>query len=383
MNKDIKELIDVSIKDGIITDKEREAILEKAIAMGENPKEVEIYIDAAQQEADMSNDAAIRKAKGKNCPFCGGIVPQLTDKCPHCHETITPEASAELQEILDNLEDALIDLKAGNDVAKSKAFVERFARKAKLYYSNNPKIAKLLPEIEEETLRAEQAAKDKILEQKKAVKNKKRNKTLIYVLLSLLVLAGAGTWFYFRLKEKDEQKQEELNKKYAHDPQLCVQAINEAIKNGDLLKAESIYTSYYNENNDILDYDGLLAVDPALDNLCRAYIEKGDLKKALALIPKLNENEDELRYTVIQKYVELGQYEEADNCGENFNFEPTKYFDFVCSCIDHMKEKGETSKIKSFIDRKAPRFKSMLYDESDPEWQVAPVKKRLYEYAGI
>jgi hypothetical protein len=325
----------------------------------------------------------VRKAKGKNCPFCGMAVPQLTDKCPHCHETLTPEASAELQEILDNLEDALIDLKAGKDVAKSKAFVERFARKAKLYYSNNPKIAKLLPEIEEETLRAEQAAKDKILEQKKAVKNKKRSKALIYVLISLLVLCGIGTWVYFNQKEKDAQKQEELNKKYAHDPQLCVQGINEAIDKGDLLKAESIYTSYYNENNDILDDDGLLAVEPALENLCRAYIEKGDLKKALALIPKLNENEDEMRYIIVQKYVELGQYEEADNCGGNFNYDPTKYFNFVCSCVDHMKEKGEKSKIKSFIDRKAPRFKSMLYDESDPEWQVDPVKKRLYEYAGI
>lgn len=104
----------------------------------------------------------MRKQKGKTCPFCGGSVPQLTDKCPHCGGSITPEASKELQEIFDNLEEALVDFKSGKDIAKSKATVERFMRKAKMYYGNNPKIQKLLEEVEMEYAKAEKAAKTRI-----------------------------------------------------------------------------------------------------------------------------------------------------------------------------------------------------------------------------
>ena len=75
----------------------------------------------------------------------------LTDKCPNCGETITPEASEELQEIFENLEEALVDFKSGNDIEKNKAIVERYVRKAKMYYGNNPKVQKLLAEVQNES----------------------------------------------------------------------------------------------------------------------------------------------------------------------------------------------------------------------------------------
>ena len=84
----------------------------------------------AVQLIDQEIDAAERKKKGKECPHCGRSVPQLNDKCPHCGENITAEASAELQEIFDNLEEAPVDLKSGKDVSHSKATVERYSRKA-------------------------------------------------------------------------------------------------------------------------------------------------------------------------------------------------------------------------------------------------------------
>jgi hypothetical protein len=82
----------------------------------------------------------------------------LTDKCPHCGENITAQASEELQEIFDNLEEALVGLKSGNNVRENKAIVERFARKAKMYYGSNPKIQKLLEEVENELSIAEKRA---------------------------------------------------------------------------------------------------------------------------------------------------------------------------------------------------------------------------------
>ena len=157
--EELNALIQEYLTDGVLTDKERSVILNKAEKMGLDRDEIDLYLDAQVQKIDQQTDAAVRKQKGKTCPFCGGSVPQLTDKCPHCGENITPEASSELQEIFDNLEEALVDLKSGKDISKSKAIVERYSRKAEMYYSNNPKIQKLLPKIDSEMIMAEKNAR--------------------------------------------------------------------------------------------------------------------------------------------------------------------------------------------------------------------------------
>ena len=168
--EELNALIQQYLTDGVLTDKERQVILNKAEKMGLDRDEIDLYLDAEVQKIDQQTDAAVRKQKGKTCPFCGGSVPQLTDKCPHCGENITPEASKELQEIIDNLEEALVDfkfkvnnvdVKSRKDTAKSKATIERFMRKAKMYYGNNPKIQELLEVVEMESAKAEEVAKAK------------------------------------------------------------------------------------------------------------------------------------------------------------------------------------------------------------------------------
>ena len=153
--QELNALIEEFLTDGILTDKERQVILKKAEKLGLDLDEVDLYLDAQQQKIEQASDAAVRMRKGKTCPYCNGSIPQFTDKCPHCNENITPAASQELQEILENLEEALVDLKAGKEIEKSKAVVERYARKAQLYYGSNPKIQKLLAEVEGETSVAE------------------------------------------------------------------------------------------------------------------------------------------------------------------------------------------------------------------------------------
>lgn len=49
-----------------------------------------------------------------------------------------------------HLEDALVKFKSCDNTAESQANVERYIRKAKMYYSNNPKIKLLLQEVENE-----------------------------------------------------------------------------------------------------------------------------------------------------------------------------------------------------------------------------------------
>ena len=145
--QELEVLIQEYLTDGVLTDKERQVILKKAEGMGLDRDEIDLYLDAQVQKIDIATDAAKRRQKGKTCPYCGGSIPQLTDKCPHCGETISAQASEELQEIFDNLEEALVDMKSGRDFSRSKATVERYARKARMYYGSNPKIQKLLAEI--------------------------------------------------------------------------------------------------------------------------------------------------------------------------------------------------------------------------------------------
>lgn len=188
--KELTDLVEEYLTDGIISTKERQVLLKKAVALGVDADEFDLYIDAQQQKADQVVDAAASKKRGKTCPFCGGVVPQLTDKCPHCGETITAEASEELQEIFDHLEEALVDFKSGKDIAKSKAIVERYVRKAKMYYENNPKVQKLLAEVQAESIKAEQLA------ERQAKQEKYKNKWF-WVLVECVVfslLFGIATY---------------------------------------------------------------------------------------------------------------------------------------------------------------------------------------------
>ena len=153
--KEFDNLLQEYLTDGIITEQERKVLLRKAEKLGLDVDEIDLYITAQEQKVEQAADAVVRKKKGQACPFCGGSVPQLTDKCPHCGEHITVEASEELKEIIENLEEALVDLKSGKDFEKSKAMTERYVRKAKLYYSNNPKIKPLLEEVNTEMAIAE------------------------------------------------------------------------------------------------------------------------------------------------------------------------------------------------------------------------------------
>lgn len=157
--EELQALIDQYLTDGVLTDKERAVILKKAEGMGLDRDEIDLYLDAEVQKIDQATDAVVRRQKSKSCPYCGAPVPQLTDKCPECGQFITPQASEELQDILEHLEEALVDFKSGKNLDRSKASVERYARKAKMYFSNNPKIKPLLGEVEIEMVEAEKRAK--------------------------------------------------------------------------------------------------------------------------------------------------------------------------------------------------------------------------------
>lgn len=155
MKKEFDDLIHEFLTDGFIDEKERSVLIKKAQKLGIDPDEADLYITAQQQKYDNVIDSAKEKEKGKKCPHCYKPVHELTDLCPYCFEPMTPKASKELEEILDKLEDALVSMKSWKDFDKNKAIVERYERKARMYYSNHPKVRALLAEVEREKLKAE------------------------------------------------------------------------------------------------------------------------------------------------------------------------------------------------------------------------------------
>ena len=270
--EELNALIQQYLTDGVLTDKERQVILNKAEKMGLDRDEIDLYLDAEVQKIDQQTDAAVRKQKGKTCPFCGGSVPQLTDKCPHCGENITPEASSELQEIFDNLEEALVDFKSGKDIAKSKATVERFMRKAKMYYGNNPKIQKLLEEVEMESAKAEKVAKA----------NARKN-TFVKILtynwkITAAVILAVLIGIFMLFHESDEDK---LAKDEAQIENLS-EEVSELVDAGNLDKANNklvntIFLKGIRERGTsyIVEY-----YDPIYLKVIKAYINHGNYEAA-------------------------------------------------------------------------------------------------------
>ena len=188
--EELEALIKEYLTDGALTDKERQVILKKAVAMGLDRDEIDLYLDAQVQKIDQATDTAVRRQKGKPCPHCGAYVSQMTDKCPSCGQYITPEATKELEEILDKLEDALVSMKSWKDFDKNKAIVERYERKARMYYSNHPKVKALLAEVEGEKLKAESQLKS--MKRKETITSIIKNKCVwsaVAIVIGLIIMA--------------------------------------------------------------------------------------------------------------------------------------------------------------------------------------------------
>ena len=352
--EELKALIQQYLTDGVLTDKERQVILNKAEKMGLDRDEIDLYLDAELQKIDQQTDAAVRKQKGKTCPFCGGSVPQLTDKCPHCGENITPEASSELQEIFDNLEEALVDFKSGKDIAKSKATVERFMRKAKMYYGNNPKIQKLLEEVEMESAKAEKVAKANARKNTLVsilTYNKKLTICIVVAVLGLL------TWMLWPVN-------------IYSNADACKRAIADALKAGNPDEAAELYRNFDNGEPTPWSLGNG-------DEIARGFLNNGKQEKALAFVGKGNPVTDGDRsiFADIEKaFLEQNKYDEAISVWERRSWHAEDNYRVLCECIDRMRKEKSNQELRNFI----LKYMSLFYDEDQDNF-----KKRLFDYAGI
>jgi len=112
----LENLIKASLQDGVLTEQEKASIIKRAKAEGEDVDEVDIYIQSLVQkkqqelakeaqeaetarivaqkkerEARMASELEEQKQRDyimRKCPVCGGIIPSLSNVCPHCQHVI-------------------------------------------------------------------------------------------------------------------------------------------------------------------------------------------------------------------------------------------------------------------------------------------------------
>lgn len=316
---DLDDLITEFLSDGIITAKERAVLLRKAEKLGIDRDEADLYIDAQQQKADQKIDAAVAHKRGASCPYCGGSIPLLTDKCPHCGQNITPEASEELQKIFDQLEEALIEAKSGWDIDISKAEVERYVRKAKMYYGNNPRVKQLLKEVATETAVAEKRArrndlKDSIIE---FFTDHLIRTAIIFLIVVIACWVGIDACSQI-------------------EPQVFLEEVNACLEKGDIAGAEKVYEA----KKDKTKYEAQQTAEKNINGAKLSKIIKtGDYDKAVDFF-----------------MTDIGKNSNASNA---MAYDEVEFSSCLTNCVKDMVKKGQINDAKKFIER---QYNSIMAD---------------------
>lgn len=280
--EELDNLIQEYLSDGIISDKERKVLLNKAQALGLNVDEVDLYIDAQQQKADQSVAAAVSKRRGKTCPFCGESIPELTDKCPYCGKNITPEASEELEDLIGNLQ-YYLERYIKRPTDGRKAEIESYIREAKMYYGNNPKVQCLVEETEN-------SIKETIAEKKKI----SRNALIALACFFLLSIIMWGLTSKLDNTPEAKAQQQELNVADEQIKELGDQVV-ELVSTGNLDSAKTTIASFSIPKVYKSGYSIASNFDDMYLALINAYINNGDLDNAevVGSIFKLKINDDD------------------------------------------------------------------------------------------
>ena len=280
--EELDNLIQEYLSDGIISDKERQVLLNKAQALGLNVDEVDLYIDAQQQKADQSVAAAVSKRRGKTCPYCGESIPELTDKCPYCGKNITPEASEELESLIEDLQ-YYLERYQERPSAGRKAEIESYIRKAKMYYGNNPKVQCLVEETEN-------SIKERIAE----IKKQSRNIFIGFACFFLFSFMCMIPVFISENSEEAKAQQQEINVANKQIEELGDQ-VAELISTGDLDSAKTTIASFSIPKVYKSSYRIASEFDDMYLALINAYINNGDLDNAevVGSIFKLKINDDD------------------------------------------------------------------------------------------
>ena len=146
-SEELRQLIEASLVDGVMTQEERAIIVKRAIQEGNDPAEVNLLLDAELQkirQQKMANAPKVNK-----CPACGELLPALTGICPSCgYDVSVDNQNKELNQLMEQINVAMTQLKSGKGNAGAIiASLEGYRRRAQMLFGENPKVQALIAEV--------------------------------------------------------------------------------------------------------------------------------------------------------------------------------------------------------------------------------------------
>ena len=135
-SKELENLIQATLEDGILEDYEKAALVKRAEAEGVDLAELEIYINSILQrrkrelakEQDAKQEIFDQKKKeafGRTCPNCGKQVPPLTLKCDCGYEFTTNHQISSVQILSEKIEKILEKPLPNNDEKRKEEIESR------------------------------------------------------------------------------------------------------------------------------------------------------------------------------------------------------------------------------------------------------------------
>lgn len=85
MNQELEKLIDLTLADGILTEKEKSVLFRKAKELGVDEDELEIILDGKLHKLQQGNSSStVKHGEVKKCPSCNANVNSFSSVCGDC-----------------------------------------------------------------------------------------------------------------------------------------------------------------------------------------------------------------------------------------------------------------------------------------------------------
>lgn len=117
MNKELEQLIDLALADGVLTDKEKQVLNKKAETLGVDKDEFEMVLEARLHLRQKVGTPQKQKDNVIKCPNCNDIIPALSRVCPSCEFVIdsskkSSDSEKSLEDLISDIEDTLVEIKS-------------------------------------------------------------------------------------------------------------------------------------------------------------------------------------------------------------------------------------------------------------------------------
>lgn len=91
MNHELEKLIDLTLADGHLSEKERVVIYNKAKQLGVDELEVDVILEGKLQQIQAKQPKSVKEKVGsiKTCPACGEQLSSFSSNCPACGHELT------------------------------------------------------------------------------------------------------------------------------------------------------------------------------------------------------------------------------------------------------------------------------------------------------